>query len=264
MINTIEYKSIRNVINYIPDIVIKEEKDNDQIFSWANQALKMISPRLLKGRLVKDIVFSEIINHSAEIPKKVHSIWRVTYNSNPLDISTCKCDDLQNLESKTVDDCVPIYHTLFLNSDEYRNNWKPLRYTGKTLTDNFVCNVDTSGCSGTWTLSESRNYVKPSFASGYVAVEFHRLRIDEDGYPMISDIPQLFMFLAHFAVAQHWYNRASSGEANANQMYLNSLNTAKAYKIEAEGILIQSGISYEQNRAVVYAPRRIVKANQLI
>lgn len=261
-----ELTAIDNVFNYLPNTLRRELSDDDQIKSWALQALRMVNH---SDKYVKDVSFHDISNHKVTLPDDVYKIYKVNYAvTEPTDmqiLSLCQCEaqtdsTLFSLEQ----DCLPIYHRLFLQSDYYLNGFKPMAYKKTRLTDNYVCNVNWGGCHGFYSLDSTGTYLTTSEQSGFVAIEYFAEAKDTKGNFLVPDYPQLWLGLAAYIKAKFYEERSILAEQNSNSLYQQYLLESRTWLNEMRGIFKLQGINTALHRELIYGPARILKAHLLI
>lgn len=258
--------NIENVFNYVPTNLRRELSDDDQIKSWALQALRTVNH---SQKYVKDISFHDIENHSITLPDDVYKIYKVSYAaSEPTNLqilSLCQCEaqtDSANFSLST--DCLPIYHELFLKSDYYQSGFRPMAYKKSRLTDNYVCNVQWGGCYGFYSLNATGTHMTFSEQSGFVAIEYFAEPKDTSGSFLVPDYPQLWLGLAAYVKAKFYEDRSILAEQNSYQLYQSNLLEARSYLNEMRGIFKLQGIDTSLHREIIYGKSRILRAHLLI
>lgn len=252
-----------NVFNYLPKTLRRELSDDNQIRSWALQALRTVEHN---QRYVKDISFHDIENHRANLPEDVYKIYKVSYaTAQPTDLeisSLCACEAQTDSANYSLEaDCIPIYHQLFLNSDYYQAVFKPMAYKGSRLTDNYVCNVAWGGCHGFYSLNSLGTVMTFSEEEGFVAIEYLAEPKDDDGKFLVPDLPQLWSGLSAWIKAKFYEDRSVMAEQNSYQLYQSNLSEARNWLNEARGIFKLNGIDASAHRQLIYGPARILKAH---
>lgn len=252
-----------NVFNYLPKTLRRELSDDDQIRSWALQALRTVNHG---QRYIKDISFHDIENHRANLPDDVYKIYKVSYaTSQPTDLqidSLCRCTAQTDSANYSLeDDCVPIYHQLFLNSDYYQSGFKPMAYKKTRLADNYVCNVQWGGCHGFYSLDSTGTVMTFSEATGFVAIEYFAEPKNDKGDFLVPDLPQLWSGLAAWIKAKFYEERSIQAEQNSYQLYQSNLLEARQWLNEARGIFKLQGIDTVLHRQMIYGQSRILKAH---
>lgn len=258
-------KPLDNVFNYLPRTLRRELNDDDQIRSWALQALRRVHH---SDRYIKDITFHDITNHRISLPDDVKKVYKVSYaTSQPSQLeidSLCRCEAQTDSSTYTLeDDCVPIYHQLFLNSDYYHNTFKPMAYKKSRLTDNYVCNVNWGGCYGFYSLDTTGTVMTFSEKEGFVAIEYLAEIKDTDGNFLVPDIEELWQGLASWIKAKFFEERTIVSEQNSDQRYLANLQESKVWLTQARGILKLRNIDTALHRNLVQGSSRILRAHLL-
>jgi len=251
------------VFNYIPKQVRQDLADDDQIRSWALQVLKML--RVPNSRYVKDIHFDQVVNHKVKLPANLKKIYKVSYAKEPPTNDQfndfCRCEGTTDSLDVLDQDCTQIYHHLFLSSDYYLSQYAPLAYKGMTLTDNYICNVNWGGCKGFYSIDTSRNYLTVSEQNGYIAIEYFA-EYTLDGKFMIPDLEELKLAMSHYVVAQYYRGRVTNAEANSNTLYMQNLQQAKTFLLDARAQLIGANINVPLHRELINYDSRITKIHR--
>lgn len=252
-----------NLFNYLPRTLRRELSDDNQIRSWALQALRTVEH---SQRYVKDITFHDIINHRINLPDDLHKVYKVSYASEePSDMdleNLCECTAQTDSTNYSLeDDCVPIYHHMFLNSDYYRNTFKPMAYKKTSLADNYVCNVNWGGCHGFYSLNSTGTVMTFSEEDGYVAIEYFAEPKDGDGNFLVPDVPALWEGLSAWVKAKFYEERTIMSEQNSDQRRLQSMSEARTFLNDVRGQFKLGGIDTALHRQMIYGKSRILKAH---
>lgn len=255
-----------NVFNFLPKNLRRELSDDDQIRSWALQALRTVNH---SQRYIKDISFHDIVNHRANLPDDVYKIYKVSYASEqPTDLqiaSLCACEAQTDSANYSLeDDCIPIYHQLFLNSDYYTSTFRPMAYKKTRLADNYVCNVQWGGCHGFYSLDSTGSVMTFSEQDGFVAIEYLAEPKNDNGDFLVPDLPQLWSGLAAWIKAKFYEDKSILAEQNSFQLYQANLAEARQWLNEARGIFKLSGIDTALHRQMIYGSSRILRAHLTI
>lgn len=267
MIKTIP---ITSIFNFISKQVRAQEQDDEQLLSWAYQRYRTSQNAL---RWIKDMTFLEVENYQAKLPSTVQRIWRVLHCVDKLNIEEledCECEPREGTSdpTATIDQSAGlVYHTLFLNSQAYRDKFMPMAYAGTPLSKKFICNVHTGQCNGAATYSLSSDFcsIRTSFEQGVIALEFLATPLDEEGLPLIPEQPtELWQGMAHYAEAQHWRNRAAMKEESAFGMFQSNLQMANQYMREANAFLTGRLLRQDIARAQIYGPARVLRVHHMI
>lgn len=253
-----------SIFNYFPKRLREQIADDDQIRSWALQVLKMV--KIPNARYIKDIHFDEVVNHKVELPNNLKKIYKVSFAKNPPSdkefYDFCQCDGTDEPTEVLDEDCTRIYHQLFLDSEYYRSSYRPMSYKGMRLTDNYVCNVNWGDCYGHYSLNSTGKYLTTSESSGYIAIEYFAELMDGEDY-LIPDIEELKLAMSHFAEAQYYRNNVGFAEQNSNQLYMQNLQQAKTYLLDARAQLIGQNINVPLHRELINYNSRITKVHRL-
>lgn len=255
-----------NVFNYLPKTVRRELNDDDQILSWALQALRTVNHT---NKLVKSVSFHDIVNHKITLPvdlKKVYKVSYATEEPDDLTISTlCSCEAQTDSSTFTIDkDCRPLYHRLFLTSDYYLKCFTPMQYKKVRLTDQYVCNVNWGGCYGFYSLNTTGTMMTFSEKSGFVVIEYFAEPKDDYGNFLVPDLVSLWNGLADYITAKFYQDRAVQKEQNANQLYQQYLLSSRNWLNDARGYFKLNSIDLAMHRHLIYSDSRIMKAHLLV
>lgn len=250
-----------SVFNYIPKKVREDLSDDDQIRSWALQVFKML--RIPNARYIKDVLFDEVVNHKVKLPHNLKQIYKVSFAKNPPTDEQfndfCRCDESDTIADK---DCTTVYHHLFLNSDYYLSQYKPMQYKGIRLTDNYICNVEWGGCNGFYSIDSTGQYLTVSEPNGYIVIEYYAELQDDNGNFLIPDMEELKLAMSHYVVAQYYRDRVTNAEQNSNQLYMQNLQQAKTWLMDARAQLIGSNINIPLHRELINYDSRITKVHR--
>lgn len=254
-----------NVFNYIPTNLRRELNDDNQIKSWALQALRTVNH---SQKYVKDISFHDVTNHKVTLPDDVHKIYKVSYaNSEPTDLqvlSLCQCEAQTDSTYFDLDpDCVPIYHNLFLNSDYYQSGFRPLAYKKTRLTDNYVCNVNWGGCHGFYSLDTTGTYMTISEKTGFVVIEYFAEPKDNDGNFLVPDVVALWKGMAEYVKARFYENRTVLNEQNSDAKEDKADARSITWLNDARGQFKLKGIDTALHRELIFSNSLILKAHLL-
>ena len=247
---------LANVFNYVPKAIREEVNDDTQIESWGLQALRMIESPV---RYVKEIYFSEVVNHTAALPDGLHKIYKASFSYNePID-GFCRCQGTEEPSEVLERDCVTLYHTLYLQGSQLSQAWAPLAYKGHNLSSQYVCKVNWGGCKGYYSLTSNLSHIRTSFETGFIAIEYLTEAKDEEGKFLAPDLPQLWLGMSHYIQAQYYNDRAAMAEQHANSLYMQHLNLARNQLNEARSIFKMQHIDIAEHRALIKMPSRFSK-----
>lgn len=258
-------KIIDNIFNFLPKELREDLGDDAQIKSWVLQALKDISHQ---DRFIRDISFHEIDNHNVTLPEDLHSIWKVSYATRqPTELETsrlCECEAQTADSIFTLDpECVTIYHELFLRSEYYNTAFRPLKYKGKKLTSNYVCNVNWSGCHGFYSLNSTASILTTSFQTGFLAIEYNTELKDTTGNYLIPDLYQLWEGLANHVLSKYWLSK-SIRSPQLRTLADEYAAKSRTFLTEARGIFKLHNINTTVHRQMIHGKNRLLRAHLLL
>jgi len=209
-----------NVFNYIPKTLRDLVSDDDQIKSWALQAMQSL--KYDHFQYVRDIAFYSVTNHKAVIDPdlkrflKVYALRRDLITQSEVDAlyNCCDTEYEQYPENGTFAQMCPLYHRLFLTSTFFKNTWEPVKRV-QNLTDDYFCNIEFTGCNDVFSYDSSTNIMQTSFASGVIAVVGYYHAKDADNNFLIPEEPQvLWRYMAAYAIARYLEDQELMGKQN--------------------------------------------------
>lgn len=221
-----DYISIKAVLDpaYFPR-PLRQETDDDTILSNALSAYRLLN---VYQKYEEDTYVTTFENHSLQLPDEINTINLVTYLI-PKDQSVV--NDIYNLGNY---------------------DFLPLRYVGNrainlTLKDynNSTCKVCThpelNACSETYTITPFREMTL-SLKEGCICIDYLKEVKDEYGNFLIIKDENVLKFLATYAAAIVWRDRAMTKEEQGFQIWQSLLQQAELLMKKAKGSLIQRNL----------------------
>jgi len=157
-----KYKSIKEIIDGIyRDYDSPEDLEVWDIIEWCAEALQLIG---VGPQYTDQIAEMSVTNHMQPLPITFHSLTQISYNGNPLLLSTATMGPGPTVASGS---------TNFLNDVPVDADNFPLEVPGITPTNEryYIQN----------------NCIYTSFESGIIVMAFKAIQVDDCGYPMIPD-----------------------------------------------------------------------------
>ena len=251
-----KYVSLKAALRFIPKPLFQQSTELD-FLSWMLDAYRELD---LPTTLETKVQIFEITDGTLKIPEEVKVINLITYlDSTPSenDVSSfidCICDPESN--ANTEDTNNPCQYTLaykqFIGSSYYKNNYKPLLYKGNNST--LLCDScpnKYSECQNVFSIDKN-NMLHTNIKSGYFCIEYDTEMKDDDGQFLIMDLTEVKRYLAYYAEACHWRERAAVKEQSAMNMAQDALTKAEIYYKKARGIILLSGINPQNITSAQY------------
>lgn len=168
--------------------------------------------------------------------------WELTFETpEPTTVTTTVSTVVST--SQTEPNLYPIYYKQFLNSTYFKNHYTPLLYKGNN-SDLLCpsCPNKYSNCQNVFSIDKNR-ILHTNINSGYLCIEYDTEMLDEEGNFLIIDLTEIKRYLAYYAEALHWRERAAVKEQSAANMAQDALTKAELYFKKSRGILLLSGIN---------------------
>lgn len=251
-----KYVSLKSALRFIPKPLFQQSTELD-FLSWMLDAYRELD---LPVTLESKVQIFEIVDGKLQIPEEVKTINLISYlhtNPSTTDLNSftdCICNAESN--ANTEDTNNPCQYTLaykqFIDSPYYKNNYTPLLYKGNNsdlLCSN--CPNKYSECQNVFSIDKNR-ILRTNIDSGYLCIEYDTEMMDCDGDFLIVDITELKRYLAYYAEAQHWRERAAVKEQSAMNMAQDALTKAEIYFKKIRGILLMSGINPQNITSAQY------------
>lgn len=245
----IKYVSIKSALRFVPKPLFNHSDELD-FLSWMLDAYRMLD---LPVTMENKIQIFEIENGKVSLPDDLKEINSITYmDTNPSQSDTdsfvdCICNAESN--ANTEDTNNPCQYTLaykqFLDSPYYQNNYKPLKFIGNYGTS-LLCsdcpNRFCSECNNVFSIDKNRN-IRTNIDSGFLCIDYATEMTNDSGEYLIQDLTELKQYLAYYAVAKHWEERASIRETGADKSAQEYLSKAEIFFKKCRSILIMRGIN---------------------
>lgn len=237
----IRYTSIRAALRFIPTSLYEHNNEAD-FLSWMLDGLRLLNLSSISCENAIDIF--EIKNNKVILPKEIKEINLITYLANDpskADLSSfsdCICNpESDNNGVDTNNICkYTLAYKLFLDSPYYNNNYAPLHFKGR-YTDSILCSDCPNrfySCENWFTLSKE-GILHTNLTCGFLCIDYAKEILDEDGNYQIPDLTTLKQFLAYYAIAKQWENRAASKEQAADRYAQDALIKAEIFLNKVQG-----------------------------
>lgn len=253
----IKYVSIRSALRFIPKPLFDMSSELD-FLSWMLDAYRQLK---LPSTYESKIQFIEIIDNKAILPSDIKEIRAITYlssepsNSDVSSFTDCICNSESiSTDEDTNDICdYTIAYKQFLDSPYYKNNFTPLQFKGNYGSTLFCesCPNRFSTCQNYFTVDKN-NVLHTNLCDGFLCIDYYTEMKDEDGNFLIVDLTEVKQFLAHYAIAKHWEERAAGKEDGAQRLSESALVKAEIYFNKCRGLLIMRDISINDVASLQY------------
>lgn len=255
-----DFIPLKAVLNYLPAKLIEEQSNTLQIESWALQALRSIN---FEQKYQKKICILEIKDHKAELPNGIKQINLVTYlykqpsSSDIVSLSYCT---KQEYDIKCTDNDIctlPIYHSLWINSDYYKNNYQPLNYKG--IGERNLCiRYGDYSCDYGFSI-DINNLIWTDFKDGIICIDYLSELQNETGEFIVPNDVDLLRGCAEYVMYQHWLNRSMVHEETAFRKSSEHLHRAERLLTKAKSKFLLKNIKLENIKIIQYVPNSLVK-----
>lgn len=221
---------LEDCLSLIPRALFQESNRSD-FLAWMFEGLRQLPSITYTYPKVQVFEFSD---YKLELDPTIKQINFITYLAeNPTQED---CDSLVSCVSNpeavesdvtTNDICrYTINYKLFLDSEYFQRNYKPLVYKG--VGDSFICknclNRFVSDCAYTFTIDANR-VLHTNLKEGFLCIDYDS-ELDCENC-MIPDYEKLKVYLSKYAIMKHWENRMQTKEETAFNLY-------QVYRSEAE------------------------------
>jgi hypothetical protein len=251
----INYISIKSALRFIPKPLFSQSTDLD-FMSWMLDGYRQLDVPQIYESKVKIV---EIVNGSVELPQEIKEINLITYlDKEPTEtdiysLTDCICNTESNANDADTNN--PCQYTLaykqFLDSAYYKNNYSPLLYKGNSST--LLCSNcpnHYAKCQNVFTIDKN-NILHTNINSGFLCLDYDT-EMKNDSDFLILDLTEIKQFLAYYAIAKHWEERASIKEQSADRMAQDALIKAETYLKKARSIVIMRGINPQNITSAQY------------
>ncbi len=249
------YVSIKSALRFIPRPLFNQSSEHD-FLSWMLDGYRQLD---LPVTVENHVKIFEIVDGKLELPQELKEINSIKYldkeptQDDIYSLQACICEPESN--ANTEDTNNPCQYTLayrqFLNSPYYKNNYLPLLYKGNGDLLCTDCVNKTVRCNNYFTINKDR-ILHTNIQKGYLCIDYSREMKSDKGDFLIVDLTEIKQFLAYYAIAKHWEERAMIKEQSAMNMYQDALTKAEIYLKKCRGILIMRGISPHDISAAQY------------
>lgn len=211
---TVEYLSVNNIIAAVHRDLGYDELSEADLIEWIGEGLQyMLAPQAYK----EELVFIEVEQHKAVIPQGLRYIVQMARMDCTKDTIVEEDNDLpdaEEVDSKyelvfpKILDCTgqvignykvawtrrtTIDHDLkyfgWNSTKIFRDCFKPIKLSNHTFFKTVVCEEKNRqlyhGCNDEYTIDSP--YLLFSFEEGTVALVYQKLKLDDDGYPMVPE-----------------------------------------------------------------------------
>lgn len=231
------YVPIESILNNFPES-LRNEIGDTTLVSLALEGYDILG---LPEQNETKIQIFEIVDHKIELPDEVKEIDYVTYmETEPED---CDCQDLAcacgapealNFETRSNEICnYTINYKIFLDSNIYKKNFKPLKYVGN-LNRDVLCgkcrNRFCHSCSETFAVDKNR-ILWTSVKEGFLCIEYITRVQDNDTIMIVSD-SKVIRYLRAYSIAMALQNRDLQ---EGNTKYVQYLREAEIALKAAKG-----------------------------
>lgn len=229
------YVPIKAVLNYISSAIQEEQQSEMQLLSWALQGLRSVE---FPQKYERKVCFLEVKDNKATLPTGWRELNLVTYlyqepSSSDIDsLAYCTqqefAEDCKDVEEKICK--IPITFGLFVHSDYYNNNFRPLNCKLKSKGIGTNC-CTLKDCEYGFSVKGDCIYV--DFQEGILCVDYDTEYRDEEGNFLVPDDVDLLRGMAEYIKYMHWEGRADRHEQNA-------LKRSEMHLIKAERLLTKA------------------------
>lgn len=269
--------SLDNVFNYGISAIRTQINDDDEIKSWALQAIRGIHIRNL--HYVKDIEFLTVVNHQVKLPDEISpsriqtvkgliavqsaypgSDTEVTETlttttslyTGATDITmTTVTDTIETSSNSIFNSVLSVYNdaTVFLPMEKVMN-----------VDPNYYCKVVSD--SGLY-YSVTDGMIITNVLEGIIAVEYDR-ELKEDGDFMFPEDPTvMWEYMASFVRTRYYRQMLDMGKMEYRALYKDSQLETASFLTSAKNKLIHKNINIRLHKKLMYLPTAITKLPQL-
>lgn len=255
--NRFNYTSIKSIFPYISRI----EYEEDYVLELAYQAYETMMGRKSFSYDQK-VCLVQVKNHKAELPKGWRLIESVAYmfsqpTEDEIDILCAAVEESNDEESPAVnpdydynaDDIARIQHQGIVNnynlyehlwsSDFYKNAFVLLRPLDKPHTTSYHCTYCpnlSSLCEETYNITSDNNLIT-SIQDGWLCVAYLADSMDEDGYPLVIDHPDVMNAMVAYVMYKLWETKlmVDGDRSIAYRLYRDYLNKWERLAMKVRG-----------------------------
>lgn len=253
----IRYTSIKSALRFVPKPLFDSSSDLD-FLSWMLDGFRQLD---LPVTMESKIKIFEITSGRVILPQDIREIKLITYlatdpSKSDLDsFSSCICNPESNATSEDTNN--PCQYTIaykqFLDSPYYHNNYMPLQYKGNSG-DSILCKNCPNryaACQNIFTVDKN-NILHTNLNTGFLCIDYLTEIMDEDCDFLIPDFTEIKQYLAYYAIAKHWEDRAAAKEQNASNIAQDALIKAEIYLRKCRGMLILRDVNANDVAAAQY------------
>lgn len=250
-----QYTSIKSALRFIPRPLFQQSNEHD-FLSWMLDGYRLLD---LPSTVENTVKIYEIIDGKLELPLELKEINSIMYldkeptQEDLYSLQACVCNPESNANSEDTNN--PCQYTLayrqFLNSPYYKNNYLPLLYKGNGEMLCSDCINKKVRCNNYFTIDKNR-MLHTNILTGYLCIDYSREMKSDTGEFLIVDLTEIKQYLAYYAMAKHWEERAMIKEQSAANLYQDALTKAEIYLKKSRSILIMRGISPHDISAAQY------------
>lgn len=230
------YISLKSILSQIPKPLFNHSEEDD-FLSWALMGLR--ESKIINMYEPKVKIFN-LGNGVIHLPNEIKEINLVTYLAcipSEEDITNCQPCFTSTIPEESVDTVNSNYsisYKLFLDSDYYNKNFRPLQYKGNGSYICKNCPNKTTPCQYTYTVDSSK-VLHTNLTTGYICVDYDSEVLDSEGEMLIPDFQELKQYLVYYSLAKHWEERAMMSEQNAYNLSQDYLTKAEIYLKKVKG-----------------------------
>lgn len=251
-----KYVPIKAVLNFISTAIQEEEKSENQLISWAFQALRLIDfPQKYENK----VCFLEIKDHKATLPVGWREISDVRYMyktpcKSDIDDLHCCFPELLNTEEPKKSFTSNITYGLYVTSSYFVNNFRPLytKIRGKGIGTN-CCKND---CKSEFTIKN--NCIYTDFREGIIQIKY-QVEYQENGEYMIPDDVDLMRGISEYIKYQHWEGRSDRHEQGTLQRSEKHLQRAEILLKKSKGKFLLRSLDMEIIEDIQFGSINIIK-----
>lgn len=242
-----KYIPINVIMNQIARVV-KEDEDEAQLISWANDIFRTSE---LPFRYTLQYALVDVVNHKAKLPNGVHRILDVLHSNTYPD------SQIQTVLRDYGDYRLIVTQQIFFSS-AYFQSFRPAKYKGQNrealIDENVYCRH--KECEIGFSVDYTLSCLTVDVPDGELYIEYFSTVKDGD-IILIPDDTDLIRGLALYAEAQYWRNKAYSHEDMANKFYLDNLQMSTTLLNKFKGKELLRRINVENHNQHVFGRNRI-------
>jgi hypothetical protein len=247
----LKYISIEAVLDDIHSMVDDIDWDEDRMLEWAVKGFRKLN---LPAKYEEQVVFLNVVDHTAELPYDLININQIFFRETSEDLTTEEDGVIAQVTGITTDK--PFYRLINNREDFFQrildtnsnfyNYFKPLRrYSGHFGFVPCTQDINRVNCEHQYTI-ESNNFIRTSFRQGCVILSYDA-RIQENCLDMIPDNENLKDALFHFCMYRFWMSRLHMKEEGTQNLMQFHLRQYSAIGKKAVGEINKPDVDQMEN-----------------